>query len=420
MGAKQTSIDYSCTGDGQTPYQIEPGFAIRLGSRDGNPFARNPMIGQKPQRAALNGSVTAMKMGPLSTNQNSILWNHKGIHNLGRQLISTNNRASFGRKMSHPPPSENADITGANPILWHRGWAIVFIGFAVVFSGIACRCPWTATNTDLINSSGWIQNGMHAFHQGETDQAQKYLGKAVRARPHDPMLREHLADVLVEQGRTEEAIDHMMRAAEISGPNAPLFTRIGQLYLRRGQWPAADQYARRALQVDRQNAEAWVLRADTRLAKGEWSLALSDYQRALSLQPNLPDVQLQVARIYHQMGDPLRAFSMLERMLAGTAWEQQPAEVLLLSGRLLIELDRPMQALERLQLATARTSATADSFLQLARAQMMLGRTVDAQATLATGLRLHPDDSKLARQIPLLVQDGEVAALDRSSAEIIR
>lgn len=297
---------------------------------------------------------------------------------------------------------------------------LICLAIAATILG-GCRCPWTSTNNSLTNSSRWSQNGIEALHEGQHGQAEQLLTQAIQSRPSDPILREHLAKLYVDQGKETDAISQLMQAAELSGPNADLYVKIGQLYLNKGKSIPAVQYARRALQADRKFPEAWVLQADTKLAKGNLSEALNDYQRALSLRQDNPDVQLKIAEVHRLLGRPMRAFSTLEQLLRQTPDEQQSGPTLLLAGRLLIELQQPAQAMEKLQLAASRSDASAECFVQLANAQVAMGHTSHARSTLALAQQRFPNSQAIANQRHKLKPfEEQIAAVDQPTDKITR
>lgn len=246
--------------------------------------------------------------------------------------------------------------------------------------------------------------------------------QAIESRPGDPILREHLASNYLKQGKTSEAVDQLMQASRMSGnDNAAILVRIGQIYLENGQWILAEQFAKQALSTDRQLADAWVLQADVDFAKGNLNDALLNFQRALSLQPEMPDVQIKVAEIHRLSGRNLRAFSTIEQMLSKLPTDQQPEQALLLAGQLLIDMQQSAQAIEKLQLAINRADASVESFVMMAGAQKSLGRTVDAQSTLLAASRKFPDDMSITSELQTLDNSRErIAALDLNNGERIR
>ncbi len=297
----------------------------------------------------------------------------------------------------------------------------LFVAALLLLSSSGCRCPWTSTNAQLNDSSRWLRGGIEAFHNGDHDEAEQLLGRAIETRPGDPILKEHLASIYLERGKPSKAISQLMDAAEISGENALLHVQIGKIYLANGQWILARQYARKALETDRRLAEAWSLKADVELAKGALNQALNDYQRALSLNPNLPSVQLKVAEVHRLSGRPLRAYSTIEQMLSQIPPHDQPEEALLLAGRLLIELKQPAQAIAKLSRAAQHPDASPNSFMQLSKAQRVMGRESEAQSTLLLAQQKFPQNQAITQQISKLRNSNErLAAIEPVTDQFTR
>ena len=309
--------------------------------------------------------------------------------------------------------------TKPTPAIFQKWFLVLFLASMVVQCG--CRCPWSCCNANLAESSRWLQGGLQAHHNGQHVRAERLLSQAVDSRPNDPILREHLAQTYLHQGKTTEAISELMQAAEISGHDASFLVKIGNLYLANGQQIPAQQYATKALKSDRQLPEAWVLNAETKIAKGQLTDALSDYQRALSLRNDAPEIQIRIAELQQLLGRPLRALSTVEQMLSGIPQPSQPEAALLLSGKLLIQLKQPAQAVEKLKIATNRDDASTDSHIQLAQAQLSMGRTEDARTTLLAAQQKFPGVSIFQTKLNELGTGQErIAAVDLPTGEFVR
>lgn len=262
---------------------------------------------------------------------------------------------------------------------------------------------------------------MSASSSGDFEQAESSLNQALAVRPRDPILRQHLAENYRQQGELQSAIAHLTVAVEHSPDDPKLLTQLGSLYLDNGQWIAANRFANRALDIDRKCPEAWELLAETRLANGELRKSLANFQMALSLVGGNPEIEIRIAHVQRLLGRPLRAFSTVETMLARIPTAQQPETALLLAGDLLMEIDQPLQASEKFQLASSRSDASAEAHLRLCNAQLALGQPSQARLTLARASEQYPGSQLIAQQIDQLQQsDQGIVAVASASEEIIR
>ena len=256
---------------------------------------------------------------------------------------------------------------------------------------------------------------MQAHRDGSYSQAQQLLDSAVQTRPRDPVLRENLADAYVAQGNFNKAITELSRAVEMSGGDSRLSVKLGRLYLQSGSWLAASEYANRALKANRKSAEAWALLAETKLAKGQLTDSLADFQRSLRHESSNPNVQFKIAQIQQLLGRPLRAFSAVEQLLQDFPVDQQPENALLLAGNLLIKLQQPAQAIEKLQIATHRSDATEAAFIALSSAQIAIGQPSQARLTLANAQLRYPRSTDIAGRLADLQDDAQrIASLEHS------
>jgi tetratricopeptide (TPR) repeat protein len=195
----------------------------------------------------------------------------------------------------------------------------------------------------------------------------------------------------------EAAIEQMQQGLELSGHlDAQLVTELGEMQLQAGRWLPAQQQADLAVNLDHRCGSAWALRGKLHQARGEYESALTAFQRAVSLDPNLTEVQLEIASVYQATNQPLRALSAIEKVLHRFPPDQQPESALLAKGEVLLQLQQINTALEVLQLASERANPSREVFLRLAQAQIMGNEFSQARLTLNRGLEQYPLDAECA------------------------
>jgi len=291
-------------------------------------------------------------------------------------------------------------------------WAILVFSVAgLALPGCQAFRPFQQVNSSLADARLWEQGGREALSHGNIDEAKNCLRRAINNAPSDRQIREQLADICMEQGAYGEAIDELTRAVELAEGDAALRVKLGRAYLKSGKLIPAQRQAELALEADRQLAGAWELSGQTRWARKEWPAAVADLQRALSIDPKREGVQLQIARLHRQMGQPKRALSGIEQLLSQYPDGQQPQDAILLQGVVLIDLQQYLPAMEKLQLAVNRDDATCESFVQLSRAQFLAGQPSLARSTLTRGLERYPAEAKLTALLNQLqeIDSGHVA-----------
>lgn len=244
-------------------------------------------------------------------------------------------------------------------------------------------------------SQQWTNLGLDALGTGRLGQAKTCFTRAAAENPEDQLARINLARALRQEGDLSAAIEQMQQGLELSGNRDPLLiTELGEMHLQAGRWLPAQQHAETAIELNHRCAPAWALQGKLHQAKGESEDALTAFQRAVSLDPNLTDVQLEIASVYQSTNQPLRALSAIEKVLHRFPLDQQPELALLAKGEVLMQLQQFNTALDVLQIASERTKPSREVFLRLAQAQIIRDEISQARTTLNRGLELFPQDAE--------------------------
>ncbi len=125
---------------------------------------------------------------------------------------------------------------------------------------------------------------------------------AVAAMPDDALAHYALAECVDETGDKARAISELRRAIECSPGMVQANRYLGALLLETGQTPAAIETLQRALAQDGRNAEAWnnlgtALHHSNRLVDAEGA-----YRRALTLKPDYPRAECNLAVLQRDQG----------------------------------------------------------------------------------------------------------------------
>lgn len=265
------------------------------------------------------------------------------------------------------------------------------ICLAICFlTNLGCQgfCPFgPKTKQSLASARG----GLDAFHNGRLEQAKGLLTRAAEQNPNDPSVRESLARTLQKSGDTQQAILQMQHAADLSKGDTRLLVELGEMYLDAGQWLPARRQVDLALALDYRFAPAWALSGKTEKAKGEYEQALADYQRALSISPDMPEVQMQIVDTYQRMGRSNQALAAIEQILIKHPVDELPERVVVAKSVALMNLNQLRPAIEMLQKASNKQQASSDVFVRLGQAQLLAGQVSQARMTLNRGKEEFPN-----------------------------
>jgi tetratricopeptide (TPR) repeat protein len=251
------------------------------------------------------------------------------------------------------------------------------------------------------------------------------FSKATKQDPGNFRMRANLARTLHQSGNQQQAIVEMQQAADRSNNDPKMLVELGEMYLQSGQWLPAKRQAELAIEAHPRYAPGWFLLGKTVAAKGQHEDALAIYHKALGLMglmgldANVPEIQLAIVETYRQLDMPLRALSSIEQFLDQHPMHEQPESAVITKSLVLMDLKQVTPAIELLQTASQRESASSSVFIRLGQAQLMAGQQSQARMTLSRGKQAFPQDQVFDELIAQLTSDRQrVAAVGTSSTEV--
>ncbi len=263
-----------------------------------------------------------------------------------------------------------------------------------------CLCAWLwgcrlagrydAVSQSLAASRQLSREGMAALEQGQLQQAEQLLAKAVKICPADVEARRRYAEVLWLRGAHRHAMAEIQEALKQSADDATLWGRLAEMQLATGRVDLARQSAEKAIELAPRSAAGWAVRSQVMAAGGQLRQALADAQRALGYAPEDKSVLLQIAKLYRQLNEPHRALQTLQTLADCYHPGQEPPEVLALTGEAQLALGRADEAAETLTAAVRRGNASAEVWCQLAEALWLSGRRAEAIGAAQQALAIQP------------------------------
>jgi tetratricopeptide (TPR) repeat protein len=207
-----------------------------------------------------------------------------------------------------------------------------------------------------------------------TTQSQRIvmLRRAMEQDPADPGLYFHLGDAYSKAGRYNEELKLYQEAIRSGLDNSWLYSRIGRLYIQQGNKVDAIAALEKAVHLNPSDTDSlndlamayletqriedaertfkWILATDEHYAlaynglglvavqKRDMSAARGYFEKAVQLDPDVLEAQLNLGRIYKNMGANTRARACWEAFLA----KASPAEY----GRVIPELKAELAAMQ--------------------------------------------------------------------------
>jgi len=235
------------------------------------------------------------------------------------------------------------------------------------------------------------RQGLEAMHAGQWDVAEGLFSNALELTAADDRAHWGLAESLWQRGEQQAALKHMEEAVRLSASDPRLMRRLGKMYLDLDRVDDADRQSLAALQADRKSAEVWGLRGDCLMKVGDHAGALAAYHQALALQPDYPDVQLQVAELYRQEGRYDRLLATIDRLQDTIGSDGVcPARAHMLRGVALHQLQRHGDAQRCFLEAIATDPDNPEPHLHLAALFLEQGDAESARLPLQQAIALSP------------------------------
>jgi len=227
---------------------------------------------------------------------------------------------------------------------------------------------------------------------GRLAEAQTELEKAVAGLPGYGFSHARLADVLRLRGEYERALASYDRALALLPTYPPALAGRGMALeaLRR---PGAEESYRRALSLDPNEPDSNNNLANILLKRGDARGAVPLYERALTARPNDARILSNLGTAHLETGDPRGALPLFERALAAL-----PDDARMLSnlGTAHLHAGDPRGALPLFDRALTRDPRLASARINRAAALAALGRVDEAQLELHALLAQEPPESPYA------------------------
>lgn len=165
-------------------------------------------------------------------------------------------------------------------------------------------------DADFLHSMGLI-----AAQTGKTEEAEKYLERALAHNPDHPEAHNNLGNLRQVQGRLEEAVRCHERAIELRPGNARAHSNLGFALRKQGKFAEAEQAYRRALEHDASLFEAQRNLARLLNSQGRLEEAESLARRVLEARPEDADAHEDLARVLKNQQRLIEAAGCLQRAL---------------------------------------------------------------------------------------------------------
>lgn len=148
----------------------------------------------------------------------------------------------------------------------------------------------------------YIQAALALFKRDYADAAARYEA-LLDAYPFEIEAREMLAKAYWSLGRREDTIRIFEQLASEEPQNEVIWSSLGGYLLAMGQYERAQPALQRYAQLAPDNANSHALLGDSMRFRGQLDEAAEQYEKALAINPELPDVAVNLATIAYLRGN---------------------------------------------------------------------------------------------------------------------
>lgn len=267
----------------------------------------------------------------------------------------------------------------------------------VTSSSLGCRAIGRyGESRQSIAARRLSRQGLEAMHAGQWEVAEGLFTSALDLTAADDRAHWGLAESFWQRGERQAALNHMEQAVRLSAADPKLMRRLGKMYLELDRLEDAERQSLDALQADRYSAEIWGLRGDCLVRSGDFDAALAAYHQALALQPDYPEVQLQIAELYRTQGRYDRLLATIDRLQETFGADGScPCRAHLLRGIALQQLHRPNDAQRCFQDAIRTDPDNPEPHLYLAALLLEIGNSDAALEPLERAIALSPQSPQV-------------------------
>ncbi len=253
---------------------------------------------------------------------------------------------------------------------------------------------------------GYMIQAIVKFNLGQSEQAAEAAARHVARSPNDMEGVKLLARIDLAGGRVDKALADLSRAAAAGQADADILDLMGRAQAQSGRADQAVQSFQRAAALAPENADILTRLASSRLQMGDASGATGALERSLELSPTQASAAENLVVAALAAGDIERAKTALDRL------RQQAGEteaVGNLTGMLrMAQLDFD-GAREQFAAVAKAFPASSAAKLNLARLQLLQGRTADGERILTDMLAADPtNEQALSALVGVLLQDNRI------------
>jgi type IV pilus assembly protein PilF len=197
---------------------------------------------------------------------------------------------------------------------WGRPAVVILLGLAL--GGCAAMAEREVTGERAEAAEVNAELGIGYLREGEVDQAERNLKRALEFDPNHPLANLGMANVYERRGALDRAEEHYRRALRRDDGNPYVQTSLGALLCRREAFDEAQELFARAIDnPDYDQREIALMNSGVCFADaGQTERAEEKLREALRINPQYPRALLEMASLTYEDDRPMQTRAFLQRL----------------------------------------------------------------------------------------------------------
>jgi len=242
----------------------------------------------------------------------------------------------------------------------------------------------------------FLLNAKSILENGSVPEAERLTRSYLESHPTSADAHFLLGLILFKEVKAKDSLAEYTGGARYRDPSAYDLEIVGLNYVLLSDYMNADKWLSKSVQIDLHNWESWYYLGRTKYNENRFSEAVNAFQQALKLSPKNIKAEDNLGLAYDGLGHMQEAEQAYRNAIR---WQSQmlqedPGPYLDL-GILLIDQNRPQEAIPYLQQASQISPHDPKPHEQLGKAYTALQRLPEAQVELERAVETSPSDGAL-------------------------
>lgn len=241
-----------------------------------------------------------------------------------------------------------------------------------------------------------LVNAKLLFEKGSTIEAERLTRSYLESHPASPDAHFLLGLILFKQVKAKDSLAEYSAGAKYRNPSAYDLKVVALNYVLLNDYTDADKWLSKSVRMDSHNWETWYYLGRTKYNENRFEEAVNAFQQALRLSPKNVKAEDNLGLSYDGLGRRQEAEQAYRNAIRWQSelLQQDPGPYLDL-GILLVEQNRPQDAIPYLQEAVQISPPDPKAHERLGKAYERLDRLAEAQVELEKAVKASPNDGSL-------------------------